>query len=107
MPILGNTRCLVSQVQPRPRTSARLITPEYPSLQNYGSSPSTVLVHSFMEPDPITQIKQLLAAAGDLREKLSNADRLQLIGLTDSLSNELQRPDEAVFRITFNQVCLA
>jgi hypothetical protein len=59
-----------------------------------------------MESDAISQIKQLLAAAGVIREKLSNADRLQLIGLTDALSNELQRPDEAVFRITFNQVCL-
>jgi hypothetical protein len=59
-----------------------------------------------MESDPISQIKELLHAAGDIREKLSNADRLQLIGLTDALSNELQRPDEAVFRITFNQVCL-
>ncbi|OAL03100.1 S-adenosyl-L-methionine-dependent methyltransferase [Phaeosphaeriaceae sp. SRC1lsM3a] len=56
-----------------------------------------------MESDPIAQIKQLLGAASDLREKLSNADRLQLIGLTDALSNELQRPDEAVFRLTFNQ----
>ncbi|KAH7385554.1 S-adenosyl-L-methionine-dependent methyltransferase [Phaeosphaeria sp. MPI-PUGE-AT-0046c] len=56
-----------------------------------------------MESDPIAQIKQLLGAAGELREKLSNADRLQLIGLTDALSNELQRPDEAVFRLTFNQ----
>jgi hypothetical protein len=59
-----------------------------------------------MESDAITQIKQLLGAANDLREKLSNGERLQLIGLTDALSNELQRPDEAVFRITFNQVCL-
>ncbi|KAH8731888.1 S-adenosyl-L-methionine-dependent methyltransferase [Phaeosphaeriaceae sp. PMI808] len=56
-----------------------------------------------MESDAISQIKALLGAAGDLREKLSNADRLQLIGLTDALNNELQRPDEAVFRITFNQ----
>lgn len=52
----------------------------------------------------ISQIKELLGKADDLREQLSNADRLQLIGLTDALSNELQRPDEAVFRITFNQV---
>ena len=59
-----------------------------------------------MEPDAISQLKQLLSAAGDLREKLSNADRLQLLGLTEALSNELQRPDEAVFRITFNQVRL-
>jgi hypothetical protein len=57
-----------------------------------------------MESDAISQIKKLLASANDLRESLSNADRLQLIGLTDALSNELQRPDEAVFRITFNQV---
>lgn len=59
-----------------------------------------------MEPDAIVQIKQLLSAAGDLRETLSNSDRLQLLGLTEALTNELQRPDEAVFRITFNQVCL-
>jgi hypothetical protein len=59
-----------------------------------------------MESDAISQIKQLLGRAGDLRENLSNADRLQLIGLTDTLSKELQRPDEAVFQITFNQVCL-
>lgn len=57
-----------------------------------------------MEPDAISQIKHLLSQASDLREKLSNADRLQLLGLTDALSNELQRPDEAVFRLTFNQV---
>jgi hypothetical protein len=57
-----------------------------------------------MESDAIAQIKQLLSQASDLREKLSNADRLQLLGLTDALSNELQRPDEAVFRLTFNQV---
>jgi hypothetical protein len=57
-----------------------------------------------MESDAISQIKQLLGQASDLREKLSNADRLQLLGLTDALSNELQRPDEAVFRLTFNQV---
>lgn len=59
-----------------------------------------------MASDPIAQIKQLLVQASELREKLPNADRLQLIGLTDALSNELQRPDEAVFRLTFNQVCL-
>jgi hypothetical protein len=58
-----------------------------------------------MEPDAISQIKKLLASASELRESLSNADRLQLMGLTDALSNELQRPDEAVFRMTFNQVC--
>jgi hypothetical protein len=59
-----------------------------------------------MEPGAITQVKQLLSAAGELREKLSNADRLQLMGLTEALTNELQRPDETVFRITFNQVGL-
>jgi hypothetical protein len=58
-----------------------------------------------MESDAVSQIKKLLASASELRESLSNADRLQLIGLTDALSNELQRPDEAVFRMTFNQVC--
>ncbi|KAF1915254.1 S-adenosyl-L-methionine-dependent methyltransferase [Ampelomyces quisqualis] len=56
-----------------------------------------------MESGPISQIKQLLDQASDLREKLSNADRHQLLGLTDALINELQRPDEAVFRLTFNQ----
>jgi hypothetical protein len=59
-----------------------------------------------MESDPISQIKQLLGQAADLREKLSNGDRLQLIDLTDALRNELQRPDEAVFRMTFNDVRL-
>jgi hypothetical protein len=59
-----------------------------------------------MESDATTQIKQLLGQASELREKLSNGERLQLMGLIDALSNELQRPDEAVFRITFNQVCL-
>jgi hypothetical protein len=72
------------------------------------SSPlSAVLRHTCcatMEPNAISQIKKLLASASELRESLSNADRLQLMGLTDSLSNELQRPDEAVFRMTFNQV---
>ncbi|KAF2846797.1 S-adenosyl-L-methionine-dependent methyltransferase [Plenodomus tracheiphilus IPT5] len=56
-----------------------------------------------MESDAISQIKRLLSSADELREKLSNSERLQLIGLTDALSNELQRPDEAVFRITFNE----
>jgi hypothetical protein len=60
-----------------------------------------------MESDAITQIKQLLVRAEQLRENLSNAERLQLMGLADALSNELQRPDEAVFRITFNQACLS
>lgn len=57
-----------------------------------------------MESPAITQISQLLSQASSLRETLSNGERLQLMGLTDALSNELQRPDEAVFRITFNQV---
>ncbi|KAF2026060.1 S-adenosyl-L-methionine-dependent methyltransferase [Setomelanomma holmii] len=56
-----------------------------------------------MEPDAIKQVKQLLTQAGELCEKLSNGDRLQLMGLTEALTNELQRPDEAVFRVTFNQ----
>ncbi|KAH4253204.1 hypothetical protein HBI26_058760 [Parastagonospora nodorum] len=56
-----------------------------------------------MESSAITQVKQLLSQASSLRETLSNGERLQLMGLTDALSNELQRPDEAVFRITFNQ----
>jgi hypothetical protein len=59
-----------------------------------------------MESNTILQIKQLLAEAGALREKLSNGERLQLIGLTDALSKELERPDEAIYRITFNEVCL-
>jgi hypothetical protein len=59
-----------------------------------------------MEPDAMSQLKSLVGAASELREKLSNADRLQLLGLTQALSNELERPDEAVFRITFNQVGL-
>jgi hypothetical protein len=80
------------------------------SLQVNTSTPSTVQkLHrrSLMESDAITQIKKLLGRAEQLRETLSNGERLQLMGLTDALSNELQRPDEAVFRITFNQVCLS
>jgi hypothetical protein len=60
-----------------------------------------------MESDAITQIKQLLDRAQQLRDGLSSAERLQLIGLTDALSNELQQPDEALFRITFNQASLS
>jgi hypothetical protein len=60
-----------------------------------------------MESEAITQIKQLLGRAEQLRKTLSNAERLQLMGLTETFSNELQRPDEAVFRITFNQACFS
>ncbi|CAO2653287.1 Nn.00g026980.m01.CDS01 [Neocucurbitaria sp. VM-36] len=56
-----------------------------------------------MEPDAISQLKKLLGSARDLRENLSHADRLQLSGLAEALRNELERPDEAVFRVTFNE----
>ncbi|KAF2820202.1 S-adenosyl-L-methionine-dependent methyltransferase [Ophiobolus disseminans] len=56
-----------------------------------------------MGSDAISRLKALLAEARDLRETLPNADRLQLIGLTEALQHELERPDEAVFRLTFNQ----
>ena len=59
-----------------------------------------------MESDAISQLKTLLGAASNLRETLSHADRLQLSGLAEALRNELERPDEAVFRVTFNEVCL-
>ncbi|CAN9089438.1 unnamed protein product [Alternaria alternata] len=55
-----------------------------------------------MEPDAISQLKALLSAAPNLRSQLSNAERLQLSGLAEALRNELERPDEAVFRVTFN-----
>lgn len=57
-----------------------------------------------MSQDAISQLQTLLASAGDLRAKLSNTERLQLIGLVDALHDELERPDEALFRITFNEV---
>jgi hypothetical protein len=59
-----------------------------------------------MESDAISQLKALLNAAPDLRSQLSNAERLQLSGLAEALRNELERPDEAIFRVTFNEVCL-
>ena len=57
-----------------------------------------------MEADAISQLKALLSAAPNLRSQLSNAERLQLSGLDEALRNELERPDEAVFRVTFNDV---
>jgi hypothetical protein len=62
--------------------------------------------YSAMESNAITQLKELLASAGELREKLSNGERLQLLGLTDALRTELERPDETIYRITFNEVRL-
>ncbi|KAF1850462.1 S-adenosyl-L-methionine-dependent methyltransferase [Cucurbitaria berberidis CBS 394.84] len=56
-----------------------------------------------MESDAISQLKTLLGTARDLRENLSRADRLQLGGLAEALRNELERPDEALFRVTFNE----
>jgi hypothetical protein len=58
-----------------------------------------------MELDAISQLKKLLGVTPKLRETLSNAERLQLCGLANALRNELERPDEAVFRVTFNEVC--
>jgi hypothetical protein len=60
-----------------------------------------------MGSDAISQLKTLLAAAPTLRSQLSNTERLQLAGLAEELRNELERPDEAVFRITFNEVGFA
>lgn len=57
-----------------------------------------------MEPDALSQLETLLAAAPTLRAQLSNTERLQLSGLAEALRNELERPDEAVFRLTFNEV---
>lgn len=57
-----------------------------------------------MESNAISQLKALLSAAPDLRSQLSNAERLQLSGLAEAFRNELERPDEAVFRVTFNEV---
>ena len=57
-----------------------------------------------MPQDAITKLQDLLASAGDLRADLSNGDRLQLMGMTEALRNELERPDETVYRITFNEV---
>lgn len=59
-----------------------------------------------MEFNAISQLKTLLSEAPNLRENLSNAERLQLSGLAEALKNELERPDEAVFRVTFNEVRL-
>jgi len=59
-----------------------------------------------MESTALSQLKTLLAAAPTLRAELSNTERLQLSGLAEALRNELERPDEAVFRVTFNEVRL-
>ncbi|KAI4669702.1 uncharacterized protein J4E88_009985 [Alternaria novae-zelandiae] len=56
-----------------------------------------------MEFNALSQLKTLLAAAPTLRAQLSNTERLQLSGLAEALRNELERPDEAVFRVTFNE----
>ncbi|KAI4638577.1 hypothetical protein J4E93_009877 [Alternaria ventricosa] len=56
-----------------------------------------------MASDALSQPKTLLAAAPTLRAQLSNTERLQLSGLAEALRNELERPDEAVFRVTFNE----
>jgi hypothetical protein len=59
---------------------------------------------STMESNAIAQLKELLASAGELRDTLSNGERLQLLGLADALRSELERPDETIYRITFNEV---
>ncbi|KAG9187178.1 hypothetical protein G6011_05049 [Alternaria panax] len=56
-----------------------------------------------MESNAISQPKELLSAAPDLRTQLSNAKRLKLSGLAEAPRNKLERPDEAVFRITVNE----
>lgn len=57
-----------------------------------------------MGQDAVAQLTALLGQAGELREKLSNGERLQLMGLAGAFLNELEKPDEAVFRMTFNDV---
>ena len=57
-----------------------------------------------MLSDATSRLKALLGEAQELRESLPSDERLQLIGLTEAFQQELERPDEAVFRLTFNQV---
>lgn len=57
-----------------------------------------------MSQDAVDQLTALLGRAGELREKLSNGERLQLMGLASALLGELEKPDEAIFRMTFNDV---
>lgn len=57
-----------------------------------------------MGQDAIAQLSELLAKAGELRKSLSNGERLQAMGLAGAFLGELERPDEAVFRMTFNDV---
>lgn len=59
-----------------------------------------------MGQDAVAQLTALLGQAGELREKLSNGERLQLVGLAGALLNELEKPDEAIFRMTFNDVSI-
>lgn len=76
-------------------------------IHSYHPRPLCILnahLPQIMEPDAISQLKALLSAAPNLRSQLSNAERLQLSGLAEALRTELERPDEAVFRVTFNEV---
>ena len=59
-----------------------------------------------MESNALSQLKTLLAAAPTLRAQLNNTERLQLSDLAEAPRNELERPEEAVFRVTFNEVRL-
>jgi hypothetical protein len=52
-----------------------------------------------MSQNAIAQLSGLLAKAGELRDTLSNGERLQLMGMTAAFLGELERPDEAVFRM--------
>ncbi|ETN42026.1 uncharacterized protein HMPREF1541_03965 [Cyphellophora europaea CBS 101466] len=57
-----------------------------------------------MTSEAIKQLTGLLSQASELRESLSNVERQQLMGITGAFLGELERPDEAVYRITFNEV---
>lgn len=57
-----------------------------------------------MGHEAIAQLSALLSQAEGLRESLSNGERMQLMGLAGAFIGELQRPDEALFRMTFNDV---
>lgn len=52
-----------------------------------------------MGHEAIAQISELLGNVEELRKTLSNGERLQLVGLTEAFLGELERPDEAVFRM--------
>ena len=57
-----------------------------------------------MSQPAISQLQDIIASADDLRTNLPANDRLHLIGLADALRHKLERPEETVYRITFNEV---